>query len=246
MSIFNNTSHSWSHRTTSAGMASVCSLDSRFIVTGNDDGKIALYSLALDEVYAFSAHDDIVSAISASPHRREEIATVGWDGCICIWNFDSAQSSMVMASIAHNGIINDMCHSPHDSNMLATTGNDGFLKIWDTRTNFDNGCGMLVDLGQIGTSSCWNLPQESFIAVGREDGVLSFVDIRQSIIVESIPSHKGRIRHLATVPDHQNYLISASEDGSISFTKHDGLLVSQSLLRYVILDSIKIFYSLSY
>ncbi len=59
-------------------------------------------------------------------------------------------------------------------------------------------------------------PDARLAAIGRSDGVITFVDMQTFQLVHDIEAHNGSVEHLAFSRDGI-YLASAGEDGTVKF-----------------------------
>jgi len=204
--------------TTQCGASTVRYLNSGMqILAGRDDGNLILYSQSLDEIRKFSAHDDIVSSISTSPINYSQFASVGWDGCLCVFDWRAVDSNApIYTAEAHFGIIYDIMYNPDRCDQIATVGKDGFARIWDTRQTGGE-CSHLFEIGQAATAVSWSSGPAPNVLVGREDGQLQVLDLRQTRSPLLLTPHKGSIRRLC-VSEHKEgaRLVCTSEDTTVT------------------------------
>eukprot|EP01041_Mallomonas_annulata_P002548 gene2548-4977_t len=166
------------------------------VLAGMDDGSLVMYSNYLEEIRRFVAHDDIISNVATSPSSYSHFASVSYDGCLCVWDWRSANPNSPIYSVeAHTGIVSDVSYNSINPNILATVGKDGLSRIWDIRNNSME-CSQLFDLSQIGSSISFVPENEFLLLVGMEEGSVQLIDQRHNSILTSVMMHKGRIRRL--------------------------------------------------
>ena len=193
------------------------SQNGKFIVSTQDNGQVTIFDEKLNEKMVIAAHDDIVSSLSISLQNPNLIATVGWDGAICVWDMNSDHVNNPTFHSDGLGILNDVCFHPLETTICCSVGKDGNARIWDTRT-LSNESSQVYNMPQICSSVIWNPSDSHQIVAGMEDGTIMLLDQRHlstSIFTESL--HKSRIRRLRTFSnDHnQNHTIfSTSEDNT--------------------------------
>jgi U3 small nucleolar RNA-associated protein 12 len=101
-----------------------------------------------------------------------------------------------------------------DDKMLASASS-GSLKVWNVKTGT---CLRTLECGY--ALCCAFLPGDRIVVVGTKSGELELFDIASSILLESVPAHKGAVMTLQIHPDGRS-LVSGSADKSANFWKFE-------------------------
>ena len=116
-------------------------LDMKWLLIGNADGSIELYSWPLLELIDCSRiHGKLINRIkwkkTASGLLRKLVVTASEDGSICISQYEhtapSSRLQLLYKIQAHHKSINDVCWSDQeDRPVFVTASSDGTLLYWD-------------------------------------------------------------------------------------------------------------------
>jgi len=78
------------------------------------------------------AHVFGVSDVGWNPNRRFEVASVGEDGCLCVW--DVRRTEMPMIAVVAHEVPHAACrvaYNPFHDRLILTSGTDGVVRLWD-------------------------------------------------------------------------------------------------------------------
>ena len=205
--------------TSAAGISTVLFLgtNSECFACARDDGNIAVYvSSSLEQVELFFAHDDIVSAVVQQTDSPDTFASIGWDGCFCIWSIGTSGSTSLAQTDAHDGIVTGVA-AASGANMYITVGQDRYAKLWDVR-ELSGGCSSIYDLGQIASTVTWSSSHaySSEFYVGLEDGGVLIYDSRNPSKALDSFQNAARVRKIRVSPANPNTLLCALEDATVT------------------------------
>jgi WD40 repeat protein len=120
-----------------AVFSAVFSPDGRWIVSGNQDGKVSVWDPSTGQkLLAFAAHERHIHSVAFDPEGRC-LATASWDGTIRLWNFDSQRAaekpSLKHTLPGHQDQAHSVAFSP-DGQRLVSGGEDHIVRVWDVST----------------------------------------------------------------------------------------------------------------
>ncbi|KAK6940976.1 WD40 repeat [Dillenia turbinata] len=121
--------------------------------------------------------------------------------------------------------------SPSNPQILHSCSSDGTIRAWDTRTFTQVS---LINAGQAVFSFSFGGPGDNLLAAGCNSQIL-FWDWRNKKQVACLEeSHTQDVTQVQFVPDHQNKLVSASEDGLVCIFDTSGDINDDDHLESVI------------
>jgi WD40 repeat protein/serine/threonine protein kinase len=120
-----------------AVFSAVFSPDGRWIVTGNQDGKVTVLDATTGQkLLTFPAHERHIHSVAFDPDGRC-LATASWDGTVRLWNFDPqrpAEKPPLRHTLpGHQDQAHSVAFSP-DGQRLVSGGQDDIVRVWDVPT----------------------------------------------------------------------------------------------------------------
>ncbi len=102
--------------------------DGHMIALAGDDGDVTVWDVSTgSQQHRRSGHTAGAYRVLFSPDDSWRLASVGWDGTVCIWAWEAAEP---LRLVSRDGIVR-LAWSP-DGSRLATTGAE--VVIWDGKT----------------------------------------------------------------------------------------------------------------
>ncbi|KAK3866520.1 hypothetical protein Pcinc_027953 [Petrolisthes cinctipes] len=132
---------------------------------------------------------------------------------ICQWNEGSLNG---MTSLkAHTRTITDLNWHRSDPHLLATCSIDTFVHIWDTRETRKP----VSSLSSIAGASQvkWNKLNQNFLASGHDSDIRVWDNRKPNQPVQYIAAHLSKIQGLDWSPNHENKLVTSSNDCTVKF-----------------------------
>ncbi|KAK4303933.1 hypothetical protein Pmani_024107 [Petrolisthes manimaculis] len=132
---------------------------------------------------------------------------------ICQWNEGSLNG---MTSLkAHTRTITDLNWHRSDPHLLATCSIDTFVHIWDTRETRKP----VSSLSSIAGASQvkWNKLNQHFLASGHDSDIRVWDNRKTNQPVQYIAAHLSKIQGLDWSPNHENKLVTSSNDCTVKF-----------------------------
>ncbi len=111
----------------SARINALCfSHNGRFLASGGNDNRVALYEVWKGVPKHLEGHFDYVFGLAFAPDDKTLVST-SWDGTIRFWSLANYQ---VALKLAHDGGgVHSVAFSPTGT-LMATTGSDGTVRLW--------------------------------------------------------------------------------------------------------------------
>lgn len=180
--------------------------DSRYFVTGDSIGNVALWEInSGDLVSEVQGHSADIDSVTFSADGSM-LASGSKDHSVRLWNADLSESQLLEA---HSEIVRDIAFSP-DGTLLASGGLDGKISVWDTASAsllqaFDSG------LGQV-----WSVtfhPSGSLLAAS---GYASQINVFRVATGTQVYSLEEKATSLAFSPDGTLLAASCYQGGEVA------------------------------
>ena len=113
----------------------------------------------------------------------------------------------------HNSDVNSVKWS-NDSQLFASCGLDKTVRFWDIREHKNINILSAIQYADINDIAVFSKFNNTFIAVGHTDGLMTIWDFSKQCVIKEIYEHNEQIRSVAFSPDGK-YLLSGSFDHKI-------------------------------
>ena len=113
----------------------------------------------------------------------------------------------------HNSDVNSVKWS-NDSQLFASCGLDKTVRFWDIREHKNINILSAIQYADINDIAVFSRFNNTFIAVGHTDGLMTIWDFSKQCVIKEIYEHNEQIRSVAFSPDGK-YLLSGSFDHKI-------------------------------
>lgn len=189
-------------------------LISDYVVSGNSNGSIGLWSLETGGLRrTFSAHSGGVNALAIS-RDRNILVTGGEDGTVKLWNFaaglDSGEFPLLHTLKGHDNAVLSVAITP-DSQKVASGSWDSTIKIWDVNTGellqTLSGHSQMVSALAIS-------PDGRILASGSKDSTVKLWNLETGELIQTLKGHSLAILSIAMSSDG-TILATGSADGTI-------------------------------
>ncbi|XP_045623217.1 GATOR2 complex protein WDR59 isoform X2 [Procambarus clarkii] len=132
---------------------------------------------------------------------------------ICQWTEGSLNGTTSLR--AHTRTITDLNWHRFDPHILATCSIDTFVHIWDTRETRKP----VASLSAIAGASQvkWNKLNRNFLASGHDCNIRVWDNRKTSQPAQYIAAHLSKIQGLDWSPNHENHLVTSSNDCTVKF-----------------------------
>ena len=189
-------------------------LISDYVVSGNSNGSIGLWSLETGGLRrTFSAHSGGVNALTMSQNRNI-LVTGGEDGIVKLWNFaaglNSGEFPLLHTLKGHDNAVLSVAITP-DSQKVASGSWDSTIKIWDVNTGellqTLSGHSQMVSALAIS-------PDGRILASGSKDSTVKLWNLETGELIQTLEGHSLAILSIAMSLDG-TILATGSADGTI-------------------------------
>ncbi|KAK3587198.1 hypothetical protein CHS0354_016894 [Potamilus streckersoni] len=173
------------------------------------DGAVKLWNLVSDEPIAdIEGHAPYrVAHLNYHPSGRF-LGTCCFDHSWRLWDLEAQEE--ILHQEGHSKPVYDISFQ-NDGALAVTGGLDGFGRLWDLRSGR---CIMFLEGHLKAVLSITFAPDGFHVASGSEDNTAKIWDVRQRKCVYTIPAHTNLISKVHFQPEHGNYLITSSYDGT--------------------------------
>ncbi|CAG9327724.1 unnamed protein product [Blepharisma stoltei] len=170
----------------------------RYLLSGNDDGKINIFEIDIQNNYKkFEGHQDPISTVAYSP-TGEYFISGNLDKKIKIW---SAKTYELLGTLnGHTGYIASVSISPCGL-MIASGSSDRTLRIWDAKTYSE--IISINDSNRYVTSVCF-VPNENSILYGSNGIVLR--DLENFSIIKATEAFNRHVKGLIFSPNKKYFV----------------------------------------
>lgn len=186
------------------------SLGSLFVYKYSDENLLNVY--AWKNVHYFKRDIASITAIAA---KGQEVASVGEDGRLCVFNFNHMQKlrDIECSDQCSFTAVNYLRHQE-----IVVSNSLGYLRIYDLRSPSNiSSCMLIHSRNQSGISSMnIHSTQSHVLATGNEDGSMHLWDMRQDKQpVSVLEGHSASISELMFHPSNPDFMFTCSLDGSL-------------------------------
>ncbi|KAG7176075.1 GATOR complex protein WDR59-like [Homarus americanus] len=154
-----------------------------------------------------------VTAAEWNPTQSHGHTFSGERAEICQWTEGSLNGTTTLR--AHTRTITDLNWHRSDPNLLSTCSIDTFVYIWDTReTRKPISClSAIAGASQVK----WNKLNQNLLASGHDCDIRVWDNRKTSQPVQYIAAHLSKIQGLDWSPNHENHLVTSSNDCTVKF-----------------------------
>jgi len=187
--------------------SAVFSPDSRFVLTGSEDGTAKLWEAGTgEEIRTFSGHSPCAFSVAFSPDGRS-ILTGSWGHSAKLWNVQTGAEIRTFSG--HSHWVRSVAFSP-DGRFVLTGSNDKTAKLWDARTGaaLHTFSGHLNEVYSVAFS-----PDGRFVLTGSNDNTAKLWDARTGAEIRTFPGHSETVWAVAFSPDGR-FVLTGSDDGT--------------------------------
>jgi len=147
--------------------ALVWSIDSRWLVSGNQDPSVHLWFVEKDQEFHMSGYESKVKHLSFD-HQGRYLATSGGREA-CIWDCEGpGPEGREPAMLPHDAPLCGVTWQ-NQHNMLASASTDGVVRLWSPHQG--NPVRANIKLPHPATQLGWS-PDDSYLAIGNDQGVV--------------------------------------------------------------------------
>ncbi|MDQ7826992.1 MAG: ankyrin repeat domain-containing protein [Candidatus Eremiobacteraeota bacterium] len=194
-----------------APVTAICfSPGGRFLVSGSDDGRLAIWSPVSGRLLAgFSGHKASVTSVAFSP-GGSRLASGSLDGTVILRDLSALFRDGSEKVLAHSSPVRSLCFSS-EGKYLACGCTDGTVKVWSLAS------GEPVRSALLSHSPLTALalsPENRTLLAGCEDGTLTAIDFPGLESQELLYAHGSGIRSLC-FSTRSRILASGDESGEI-------------------------------
>ena len=133
------------------------------------------------------------------------------ENTIKIW--DTIKGINIVCLEGHNSDVNTVKWS-NDSQLFASCGLDKTIRFWDIRDYKSINILSGIQYADINDISIFSKGNNTIIAVGHNDGLVTIWDYSKQCVIKEIYEHNEEVRSVAFSPDGK-YLLSGSFDSKI-------------------------------
>ena len=133
------------------------------------------------------------------------------ENTIKIW--DTIKGINIVCLEGHNSDVNTVKWS-NDSQLFASCGLDKTIRFWDIRDYKSFNILSTIQYADINDISIFSKGNNTIIAVGHNDGLVTIWDYSKQSVIKEIYEHNEEVRSVAFSPDGK-YLLSGSFDSTI-------------------------------
>ena len=133
------------------------------------------------------------------------------ENTIKIW--DTIKGINIVCLEGHNSDVNTVKWS-NDSQLFASCGLDKTIRFWDIRDYKSFNILSAIQYADINDISIFSKGNNTIIAVGHNDGLVTIWDYSKQCVIKEIYEHNEEVRSVAFSPDGK-YLLSGSFDSTI-------------------------------
>jgi hypothetical protein len=198
-----------------SGEVMVLQIISDYIISGNSNGSIGLWSLETGGLRrSFSAHSGGVNTLAMSKNN-EILVTGGEDGTVKIWNFavglDSGEFPLLHTLEGHDNAVLSVAISPNAAK-IASGSWDSTIKIWDGNT------GELLQTlsghSQMVTALAIS-PDGRVLASGSKDSTVKLWNLETGELIQTLKGHSLAVLSIAVSSDGR-LIATGSADGTVA------------------------------
>ncbi|KAK7078551.1 GATOR complex protein wdr59 [Halocaridina rubra] len=132
---------------------------------------------------------------------------------VCLW--DDGQLKTLHVLRAHTRTLTDLNWHRFDPHILSTCSIDTFVHIWDVREARKPVTSLSAIAGA--TQVKWNKLNQHYLASGHDCDIRVWDDRKPSQPVQYISAHLSKIHGLDWSPNHENHIVSSSNDCTVKF-----------------------------
>ena len=133
------------------------------------------------------------------------------ESTIKIW--DTIKGMNIVCLEGHNSDVNSVKWS-NDSQLFASCGLDKTVRFWDIREYKNTNILSAIQYADINDISIFSKSNNTIIAVGHTDGLVTIWDYSKQCVIREIYEHNEEVRSVSFSPDGK-YLLSGSFDSKI-------------------------------
>jgi WD40 repeat protein/serine/threonine protein kinase len=186
------------------GVSSVClSTDSRFAMSGNNDGSIKLWEVATGKcLHTFTGHTYTVNSICLSTDSRLALSGSD-DGTVKLWELVTGKCLRTFTG--HVGVVNSVCLSA--DGRFVTSRSDKTKKLWDVATG--HCLRTLTDRKYALNFECLSADGQ-FIISGSNQGTMTLWEVATERCLRTFTGHIGVARPVLSA--NSRFVLSGSYD----------------------------------
>jgi len=198
-------------------------LNSQLVAVGGKDGFLKVFDGG--EPTALTHHTQTVYDVAWSPHKAQELVSVGADGTAALW--DISQTSRVPRVFAGSNApgygesvaqsINAVQFAPLNANELVTAGDDREIRLWDLRTPLTDTTRVIKEAHATGiTALDYSRHNEMLLATGSADGTVALWDVRMSSAsLLGVQADAGPVNALRWSPHDESVFATGGADAQV-------------------------------
>ena len=187
--------------------------DSRFIVTGGDDGIARFWDVDRGILLRYLEHSQAIYSITISPDGRHMLCgskkapATDKPGVIWVWDFELGVELKTLEG--HKGHVTAIAMTA-DSRYVLSGGQDGIVHLWDleTGTLLKSMAGHETSIVMIHITS-----DGQHVITGSSDGTIRAWLLRGGVLLQSLTSTEN-VHSMVVTPDGRQ-VITGSMDGNV-------------------------------
>lgn len=214
----------------SAGVTDLCFFDEQNLVASLESGGVVMFQYlnaaeqlkqlqVWESLHCFPSGDPApcttLTVCKGEAAMGLNIITGGEDGRITVLNLNDLRPLTVIENADNSTVTALSCSMQLE---VLSTSSSGQLKIWDLRTNTERPTNTVEVAGtSISMDSLDRHPhQPHLVAIGRGDGSLCFMDLRQyKHTLRVARAHSAHVWEVKFDHSHPNNLFTCSQDGGL-------------------------------
>jgi eukaryotic-like serine/threonine-protein kinase len=178
-----------------------------FAATVDESAPMVFDAVTAQVVSRYDGHDAWVLGLAFHPHKPE-VASIGWDGSVHLWN---AQTGNIRVKLAGHERLVLACAFNAAGDRLATASDDRTARVWNPHTG-----AQLLALQHPARVTCVAFsPDGDTLATGGADQVVRLWDARSGKLNRLLEHHGAMVTSLVFAGDGRR-LLSASFDRTVS------------------------------